>query len=291
MTQESTPEQIKDAYRALVKQHHPDASFGAQPDADKFRDVMEAFSVLSVRESRVNYDLLRRKAPQDFAVQSEAAFNKTHRPDLRDAAGNTPAAAPSAGSYAAERMAELAEQRKKYNANHLGLYRGGVPQPGRGAIRGAAMGVPGEFHQPQVHNFLNNYHQDSHLTTSEDAVKFKAYMTSDQYDFKRSRPVHPMYYDREFLFMKDRSFWGAMLMALILGYYVKARYAVEVDRWAMWRRRDCLADTPAHHVTNKGGVLVRKQFIGFEKYHQNSDEMMAWYTKAYPDAFRKGGEE
>ena len=85
---------------------------GGQPDADKFRDVMESFSVLSVRESRVNYDLLKRKQPQDFVVQSEQNFNKDRRPDLRDAAGNTPFTAPSVESYAAERMAELAEQRK-----------------------------------------------------------------------------------------------------------------------------------------------------------------------------------
>jgi molecular chaperone DnaJ len=68
VSQESTPEQIKDAYRTLVKQHHPDAAIGGQPDAEKFRDVMEAFSVLSVHESRANYDLLKRKQPNDYRV-------------------------------------------------------------------------------------------------------------------------------------------------------------------------------------------------------------------------------
>ena len=59
----------------------------------------------------------------------------------------------------------------------------------------------------------------------------------------------------------------------------------------MWQRREFLDEVPAHHVTNRGGVLLKKQFMGFEKYHQNSDEMMSWYTKAYPDAFRKAGDE
>lgn len=112
VSQSSTPEQIKDAYRAMVKQHHPDAAIGGAPDAEKFRDVMEAFSVLSVRESRTNYDLLRKKQPQHFEAQTEAAFNKDHRPDLRDAAGNTPQAAPTPGSYAEERLAELKAQRE-----------------------------------------------------------------------------------------------------------------------------------------------------------------------------------
>ncbi len=46
----------------------------------------------------------------------------TIRPDLRDKQGNTSVAAPAAESYAAERLAELKEQRKRYNVNHLGMY-------------------------------------------------------------------------------------------------------------------------------------------------------------------------
>lgn len=67
----ATPEQIKEAYRNLVKVHHPDVTGSEQPDSQKFRDVMEAFGVLSVRESRVNYDLLRRKNPDNYREISE----------------------------------------------------------------------------------------------------------------------------------------------------------------------------------------------------------------------------
>ena len=55
-------------------------------------------------------------------------------------------AAPRAGSYAEERMAELKMQREKYNVNHIGLCKGGLPKKGRGAIRGSALGAIGEFH-------------------------------------------------------------------------------------------------------------------------------------------------
>lgn len=34
---------------------------------------------------------------------------------------------------------------------------------------------------------------------------------------------------------------------------------------------------PAHHFTNKGGVLVLKEFTGFNKYFKNSDQMTKWY--------------
>ena len=89
---------------------------------------MEAFSVLNVRESRTNYDLLRRKNPADFEVESEEKFNQTYRTDLRNAAGDVPKPKHAPGSYAEERLAELKEQRKMYNVNHLGYYRGGVPK-------------------------------------------------------------------------------------------------------------------------------------------------------------------
>lgn len=114
--------------------------------------------MLSVPASRINYDLMRKRNPQDYSVESETSFNKSFRPDLRNAAGNTPISAPAPESYAAERMAELKAERKKYNVNDLGYYRGGVPEKGRGPIRGKAIGVAGEFHAPAVHNFLNNYH-------------------------------------------------------------------------------------------------------------------------------------
>lgn len=145
----------------MVKKHHPDVQGSEQPDSAKFRDVMEAFSVLSVRESRVNYDLQRKQNPDAYRNISEAQFAKESRPDLRDAAGNTPLAKNAPGSYAAERMQELKQERDKYNVNYLGHYKGGLPAKGRGAIRGTALGPIGDFHQPSVHNFLNNYHQDS----------------------------------------------------------------------------------------------------------------------------------
>ena len=64
--QTATPEQIKEAYRELAKKHHPDVVGGAAPDAEKFRDLMEAYGVLSVLESRANYDLMRRKNPDAY---------------------------------------------------------------------------------------------------------------------------------------------------------------------------------------------------------------------------------
>ncbi len=36
---------------------------------------------------------------------------------------------------------------------------------------------------------------------------------------------------------------------------------------------------------NRGGVVLKKEFLGFETLHRNSDSLMAWYRKAYPQEF------
>lgn len=143
-------------------------------------------------------------------------------------------------------MQELREERAKYNVNHLGYYQGGLPQfnkgPIRRSIRGDSLGDPGNFHQPQLHNLLNNYHPDSTLVTAEDAVKFKAYMTSDKADFTMSKPHHVMHYDRDFNFLKDRSFWFCTLLILFGAMYSWGKYNIESARWRRWTREYCLED-------------------------------------------------
>jgi hypothetical protein len=52
----------------------------------------------------------------------------------------------------------LKQEREKYSANHLGYYSGGLPRKDKGPIRGKAMGLAGDFHSPQAHNYLNYNH-------------------------------------------------------------------------------------------------------------------------------------
>ena len=146
----STPEQIKDAYRALAKKHHPDVRSAAdaadyEPDVEKFRDVVEAYQILSVKESRAAFDLTRKKNPHLYQQLSEEQLDMMFNRDNR---GVSPRSKPARGSYAEQRLAELKKERAKYNVNDLGYYNGGVPRANRGVIRGAAIGEPGGFHSP-----------------------------------------------------------------------------------------------------------------------------------------------
>ena len=96
-----------------------------------------------------------------------------------------------------------------------------------------------------------------------------------------------MYYDRDFLFMKDRSFWLRLILLSLLGLYSWNKIYVERDRWMRWERLESLADLPAHHFHNRGGVLIKKQFTGFEKIHKNKEDVVDWYRKAYPALFEE----
>lgn len=105
----ATAEQIKENYRKMAKKFHPDAravdkDTDYTPDANKFRDVVEAYQVLSVRESRVNYDLTRKKNPDLFRAVSEEEYNLERRRDLRNKSGTIRRIDPEKGSYAEERL-------------------------------------------------------------------------------------------------------------------------------------------------------------------------------------------
>src|SRR5688572_7735441 len=52
--------EIKKSYRKLAKQYHPDANQGDPKAADRFKEIGEAYGVLSDPEKRKQYDQMRR---------------------------------------------------------------------------------------------------------------------------------------------------------------------------------------------------------------------------------------
>ncbi|MDQ1595421.1 MAG: molecular chaperone DnaJ [Arthrobacter pascens] len=50
---------IKKAYRKLARQHHPDTNSGDSASEKKFKDISEAYSVLSDPDERQQYDAIR----------------------------------------------------------------------------------------------------------------------------------------------------------------------------------------------------------------------------------------
>ena len=60
VSEKATPEEIRKTYRRLAKQHHPDANPTDPRAADRFKEIGEAYSVLSDAEKRKQYDQMRR---------------------------------------------------------------------------------------------------------------------------------------------------------------------------------------------------------------------------------------
>jgi molecular chaperone DnaJ len=52
----ATENDIKKSYRRLSKQYHPDLNPNNKEAEEKFKDIAEAYSILSDKEKKTNYD-------------------------------------------------------------------------------------------------------------------------------------------------------------------------------------------------------------------------------------------
>lgn len=59
----SSDEEIKKSYRRLAKQYHPDVNKGSKSAEEKFKDISEAYNVLSDAKQRKQYDMFGQAGP------------------------------------------------------------------------------------------------------------------------------------------------------------------------------------------------------------------------------------
>lgn len=66
VSESASADEIKKAYRKLAKQYHPDANRSDPNAGERFKEINEAYAVLSDPEKRKQYDQLRRFGGFDF---------------------------------------------------------------------------------------------------------------------------------------------------------------------------------------------------------------------------------
>lgn len=71
----ATAADIKSAYRRLAKQYHPDLNPGSRNSEEKFKEILDAYTVLSDEELRAQYDRKRRSG-----ISSAAYSAPPHNP-------------------------------------------------------------------------------------------------------------------------------------------------------------------------------------------------------------------
>jgi molecular chaperone DnaJ len=66
VAENASDDELKKVYRKLAKKYHPDANAGDKAAEEKFKEVSEAYSVLSDRQKRSQYDQMRKFGASGF---------------------------------------------------------------------------------------------------------------------------------------------------------------------------------------------------------------------------------
>src|SRR5437588_12663829 len=74
---DAKPEEIKKAYRRLARKHHPDVNPGDKAAEDRFKQMSEAFDVLSDPKKRKVYDRFGQYS-DNLANAAEAGADATY---------------------------------------------------------------------------------------------------------------------------------------------------------------------------------------------------------------------
>ncbi|MDZ8262489.1 DnaJ C-terminal domain-containing protein [Nostoc sp. ChiQUE01b] len=89
VSKDASGEEIKKVYRRLARQYHPDLNPGNKESEEKFKDIGEAYEVLSDPAKRSQYDQFSRYWKQkDFAGNKQAPKAKTWQSGASDRNGN-----------------------------------------------------------------------------------------------------------------------------------------------------------------------------------------------------------
>jgi len=98
VSEKATADEIKKQYRRLAKQHHPDSNKGEAKSAERFKEISEAYQVLSDAKKRHQYDEMRRLGAFDgYSPRASRGGGSGARPGGARSRG--PAGGSSGGTF------------------------------------------------------------------------------------------------------------------------------------------------------------------------------------------------
>jgi len=118
----ATQEEIKKAYRKLAKQYHPDANPGNPQASERFKEVGEAYSVLSDPEKRKHYDQMKRLGAFGFGKAGGRS------PFSRPGPGYGAPGAPGGGGFSLDDLSGFGGLSDLFSS----IFDRGKREPGKG---------------------------------------------------------------------------------------------------------------------------------------------------------------
>jgi DnaJ-class molecular chaperone len=90
VAKEATTDEIKKAFRKLARKYHPDVNPGDKKAEEKFKEINEAYEVLSDPDKRKKYDTLGPNWQEQFGPQfNRRTYTNAYRPSAADFDSNT----------------------------------------------------------------------------------------------------------------------------------------------------------------------------------------------------------
>ena len=112
MSREASEAEIKKSYRRLARSHHPDANPGDHEAEERFKELTEAYEVLSNPEARRAYDTYGHQVPrgaEPAATPAAETRSAASRTSSRPSSATALSAAPSSGPRTARGPAAVAD--------------------------------------------------------------------------------------------------------------------------------------------------------------------------------------
>lgn len=282
VSRNATLDDIKKAYRALAKTYHPDVTTNAEkPDIkalEKFREIAEAYGVLSNQKQRMKYDATQETKPE-VVFNSEKMKAMKDAQKERDNSGNTIVGDHEKGSYGHFRLEKLKEWRNRFNFDNIGNFKGGVPRPYKGSIRGDSIDVPLAPYDPYFHNETFADNPSMKPIINDDAIDHKYFQNIKKEENLRFRPyfnLQQIEMDSQFEQTSEYRFLMVIPLALAFTYllYSSAQWYLEEQQ-----RRDLIVlakNLKAHEYQMIGPVMILSDKFKFNSKYLSRRDYHRW---------------